>query len=81
MVAQTLVNCGIRVNKKKLLFDAVSPFITSGIRKGAAACATMGMDEKAFDDFFYSRYLRETCFEYFLFCGFSWIGYGSAIFL
>ena len=46
--ADILEKNAIVVNKNVVPFDNVSPFITSGIRMGTAACTTKGMKEKEF---------------------------------
>ena len=40
-----LVKADITVNKNMVPFDTESPFVTSGIRIGAAAVTTRGLDE------------------------------------
>lgn len=44
---QLLDDVGVTVNKNTIPFDPASPFVTSGIRLGAAAVTSRGMDEKA----------------------------------
>jgi len=48
-VADLLVSdVHITVNKNTVPFDPQSPFVTSGLRLGTAACTTRGFDEDAF---------------------------------
>ena len=48
-VADLLVSdVHITANKNTVPFDPQSPFVTSGLRLGAAACTTRGFDEDAF---------------------------------
>ncbi len=42
----TLVKADITVNKNMVPFDDKSPFVTSGMRVGAAAITTRGMKER-----------------------------------
>jgi len=44
-----LDDVGVTVNKNTIPFDPASPFVTSGIRIGAAAVTTRGMDESAME--------------------------------
>ena len=43
-----LEEAGITVNKNAVPFDTRSPFVTSGLRLGTAACTTRGFDQEAF---------------------------------
>jgi glycine hydroxymethyltransferase len=48
-VADLLVSdVHITANKNTVPFDPQSPFVTSGLRLGTAACTTRGFDEAAF---------------------------------
>jgi glycine hydroxymethyltransferase len=48
-VADLLVSdVHITANKNTVPFDPESPFVTSGLRLGTAACTTRGFDEDAF---------------------------------
>ncbi|MFM7548935.1 MAG: serine hydroxymethyltransferase, partial [Cyanobacteriota bacterium] len=48
-VADLLVSdVHITANKNTVPFDPQSPFVTSGLRQGTAACTTRGFDEAAF---------------------------------
>jgi glycine hydroxymethyltransferase len=48
-VADLLVSdVHITANKNTVPFDPQSPFVTSGLRLGTAACTTRGFDEDAF---------------------------------
>ncbi len=48
-VADLLVSdVHITANKNTVPFDPESPFVTSGLRLGTAACTTRGFDEAAF---------------------------------
>ena len=46
MAEDTLVKCGITVNKNTVPFETRSPFVTSGIRIGTAAVTTRGLKER-----------------------------------
>ena len=46
LAENTLVKADITVNKNMVPFDDKSPFVTSGIRVGAAAITTRGLKEK-----------------------------------
>ncbi len=46
--ANALDRAGITCNKNNIPFDDTSPFITSGIRLGSAACTTRGFKEHEF---------------------------------
>merc|ERR1712048_14384 len=48
IASDALEQAGIIVNKNSIPFDVLSPFITSGIRMGSAACTTLGMREQEF---------------------------------
>lgn len=48
-VATSLDRAGITCNKNSIPFDTTSPFITSGVRLGTAACTTRGFDIEAFN--------------------------------
>ena len=45
---KALDNAGITCNKNSIPFDDKSPFVTSGIRIGTAACTTRGFKEEEF---------------------------------
>ncbi len=47
--AISLDNAGITCNKNSIPFDTTSPFITSGIRLGSAACTSRGFTGKEFE--------------------------------
>ena len=48
-VADRLISdINITANKNTVPFDPQSPFVTSGVRLGSAACTTRGMDQPAF---------------------------------
>jgi glycine hydroxymethyltransferase len=47
--SNALDRAGITCNKNTVPFDLTSPFITSGIRLGTAACTTRGFKEKEFE--------------------------------
>jgi glycine hydroxymethyltransferase len=50
-VADLLVSdVHITANKNTVPFDPESPFVTSGLRLGTAACTTRGFDEAAFEE-------------------------------
>jgi glycine hydroxymethyltransferase len=50
-VADLLVSeVNITANKNTVPFDPESPFVTSGLRLGTAACTTRGFDEAAFSE-------------------------------
>lgn len=44
-----LDQAGITSNKNTVPFDDTSPFVTSGVRLGTAACTTRGFKEKEFE--------------------------------
>lgn len=46
LAEETLIKADITINKNMVPFDDKSPFVTSGIRVGTAACTTRGMKEK-----------------------------------
>ena len=46
VLAASLLKKDITVNRNKVPFDDKSPFVTSGIRVGAAAVITQGLKEK-----------------------------------
>jgi glycine hydroxymethyltransferase len=48
LASDSLHRAGITSNKNSVPYDTTSPFITSGIRLGSAACTTRGFKEKEF---------------------------------
>lgn len=48
--ANAMDEAGITCNKNTVPFDEASPFVTSGIRLGTAACTTRGFKEKEFEE-------------------------------
>ncbi len=48
LTEETLDEAGITCNKNSVPFDKQSPFVTSGIRIGSAACTTRGFKEEEF---------------------------------
>ncbi|MCP5369297.1 MAG: serine hydroxymethyltransferase [Rickettsiaceae bacterium] len=48
LASDSLHRAGITSNKNSVPYDNTSPFITSGIRLGSAACTTRGFKEKEF---------------------------------
>lgn len=48
--SEALDRVGISSNKNTVPFDTASPFVTSGIRLGSAACTTRGFKEREFEE-------------------------------
>lgn len=48
--ANAMDEAGITCNKNTVPFDDTSPFVTSGIRLGTAACTSRGFKEKEFEE-------------------------------
>ncbi|HJK86341.1 MAG TPA: serine hydroxymethyltransferase [Candidatus Megaira endosymbiont of Nemacystus decipiens] len=48
LASETLDRAGITSNKNTVPYDTTSPFITSGVRLGTAACTTRGFKEQEF---------------------------------
>lgn len=49
LAADSLDRAGVTCNKNNIPFDTASPFITSGVRLGSAACTTRGFTEADFE--------------------------------
>ncbi len=49
LASDALDRAGITCNKNNIPFDTASPFITSGVRLGSAACTTRGFTEADFE--------------------------------
>ncbi|MGC0371888.1 MAG: hypothetical protein DGJ47_000589 [Rickettsiaceae bacterium] len=49
LASDSMDRAGITSNKNTVPYDTTSPFITSGVRLGTAACTTRGFKEKEFE--------------------------------